>query len=213
MVKLAMESRFISTSAGKFHAKVAGTGVSTLLLHGRSVELNSWRTWEKNIDALAQVVRVYALDLLGYGESDKPASPMDARAEAKALMELLDAEQIAHANVIGLSWGGGIAQIIAATSPKRVHKLVLVDSNYPTSEEGLARLRRIKCPTLIVWDEDDAVIPVVGAQVLADGIQGARVRLLKRTERDADADPNNRHWSQMSHSREWNRVVSEFLKE
>lgn len=192
---------------------VAGTGVSTLLLHGRSVELNSWRTWEKNIDALAQVVRVYALDLLGYGESDKPASPVDTRGQANALVELLDAEQIARANIVGLSWGGGIAQIIATIAPQRVHKLVLVDSNYPKSEEGLAQLRRIKCPTLVVWDEDDAVIPVVGAQVLADGIKGARMRILKRAERDAEADPNNRHWSQMSHSREWNRVVSEFLKD
>lgn len=213
MVKLAMESKFISTASGTFHAQVAGAGVPTLLLHGRSVELNSWRTWEKNIDALAQVVCVYALDLLGYGESDKPATPLDARGQAKALLELLDVEQIARANLIGLSWGGGIAQIIATTAPQRVHKLVFVDSNYPTSEEGLARLRRIQGPTLIVWDEDDAVIPVVGAQVLAEGIKGARMRILKRTERDADADPNNRHWSQMSHSREWNRVVSEFLKE
>lgn len=208
-----MESRFISTFAGKFHAMVAGTGVPTLLLHGRSVELNSWRTWEKNIDALAQVARVYALDLLGYGESDKPATPLDTRGQAKALIELMDAEQIVRANIVGLSWGGGIAQIIATAAPQRVHKLVLVDSNYPTSEEGLANLRRIKCSTLVVWDEDDAVIPVVGAQVLADGIKGARVRILKRTERDADADPNNRHWSQVSHSREWNRVVSEFLKD
>jgi pimeloyl-ACP methyl ester carboxylesterase len=210
-----MESQFISTPSGKFHAMVAGDGVPTLLLHGASVEHNSWRTWEKNIDALASVVRVYALDLLGYGESDKPEPRLDARGEAKALIDWLEADalRIDCANLIGLSWGGSIAQIIATTAPKRVHKLVLVDSSHPKNEDGLARLRQITCPTLIVWDEDDAVIPVAGAQILANAISNSRVRIFKREERDADADPNNRHWSQMSHSREWNRVVSEFLKE
>jgi pimeloyl-ACP methyl ester carboxylesterase len=72
-------------------------------------------------------------------------------------------------------------------------------------------LSKIECPTLIVWDEDDVVIPVAGAQVLANAIPNSRVRVFKRAERDPDADPNNRHWSQVSHSREWNRVVAEFL--
>lgn len=208
-----MESQFISTPSGKFHAKVAGAGVPTLLIHGASVEHNSWRTWEKNIDALAKVVRVYALDLLGYGESDKPEPRLDARGEAKALSELCDAEKFGRANLIGLSWGGGIAQIIATTVPERVNKLVLVDSSYPKSEEMLARLRQITCPTLIVWDADDAVIPVAGAQILANVIPNARVRIFKYAERDADADPTNRHWSQVSHAREWNKTVTEFLKD
>lgn len=208
-----MESKFISTPSGKFHAQVAGDGVPTLLIHGSSVEHNSWRTWEKNIAALAKVVRVYTLDLLGYGESDKPEPRLDARGEAKALIELLDAEKMARANLIGLSWGGGIAQIIATTAPRRVNKLVLVDSSYPKSEDGLARLRQITCPTLIVWDADDAVIPVAGAQTLAIAIANSRVRIFTREERDADADPNNRHWSQVSHAREWNKTVTEFLKD
>lgn len=208
-----MESKFISTPSGKLHAMVAGAGVPTLLLHGSSVEFNSWRTWEKNIDALANVVRVYALDLLGYGESDKPTPHPDAHSEAKALLELLEAEKIARANLVGLSWGGRIAQLIATTAPARVNKLVLVDSGYSQSEEGLVRLRQITCPTLIVWDEDDAVIPVAGAQILANAIPNSRVRIFKRAERDADADPNNRHWSQLSHAREWNKTVVDFLKE
>jgi len=207
-----MDSKFISTPFGKFHAMVAGAGVPTLLLHGRSVDLNSWRTWEKNIDALAQVVRVYALDLIGYGASDNPEPRLDAKGQAQALLELLDVERIERANIIGLSWGGSIAQIIATTAPTRMNKLVLVDSNYPQNEEALVRLRRITCPTLVVWDEDDVVIPVAGAQILANGIANSRLRIFKRDERDADADPNNRHWSQMSHSRKWNQVVSEFLR-
>ena len=69
---------------------VAGVGVPTLLLHGYT-DISSWRGWEKNIDALSQVCRVYAFDLLGYGESDKPGPRLDTRGDAKALTELIDA--------------------------------------------------------------------------------------------------------------------------
>src|SRR5574337_1304328 len=117
-----MQSLFIQTPSGKFHAQVAGAGDAVLLIHGRSTEFNSWRTWEKNIAALAAHNRVYALDLLGYGESDKPEPELDARGQARALVELLDAEKIARASLVGLSWGGTIAQIIATTEPQRVDK-------------------------------------------------------------------------------------------
>ena len=208
-----MESKFIRTPSGTFHAMVDGAGSPVLLIHGRSVDLNSWRTWDagRNIAALAAHHRVYALDLLGYGESDKPKPVPDARGQAKALIELLDAEGIQRASLVGLSWGGMIAQIVVGNAPERVAKLVLVDSGHDASDRGIARLKKIACPTLIMWDEEDSVIPVANARILGDAIPNSRVRILKRDERDAGADPENRHWSQETHSREWNKVVTDFL--
>ena len=207
-----MESKFIRTSLGQLHAMVDGTGEAVLLIHGRSVDLNSWRTWQKNIAALAGHNCVYALDLLGYGESDKLKPVPDAREQAKALIELLDAEGIRRASLGGLSWGGMIAQIVVGSAPERAAKLVLTDSGHDASERGLARLKEIACPTLIVWDEDDSVIPVANAKIIGDVIPNSQVRIFKRDERDPDANPENRHWSQETHSREWNKVVTEFLK-
>jgi pimeloyl-ACP methyl ester carboxylesterase len=191
---------------------VDGAGAPVVLIHGRSVELNSWRTWERNIAALAANHRVYALDLLGYGESDKPQPLPDARSQAKALIELLDAENLQRASLVGLSWGGMIAQIVADTAPERVDRLVLVDSGHDASERGIARMKQIACPALIVWDEEDSVIPVAGAKIIGDAIPHSRVRILKHEERDPDADPENRHWSQVTHSREWNKLVTDFLR-
>ena len=207
-----MDSKFIRTPSGKLHAMVDGTGDAVLLIHGRSVDLNSWRTWQKNIAALAASHRVYALDLLGYGESDKPKPVPDAREQAKALIELLDAENIQRAVLVGLSWGGVIAQVVVGNAPERVDKLVLADSGHDASERGIARLKQIACPTLIVWDEDDSVIPVANAKIIGDAIPNSHVRIFKRDERDADANPENRHWSQETHSREWNKVVTDFLR-
>jgi len=214
-----MESKFISTPAGKFHAQVTGAGDPStssgrgvvLLIHGYSVTHNSWRTWQKNIDALAQHHHIYALDLLGYGESDKSDPHPDAAFEANALIELMQAEKIARAILIGLSWGGAIAQRIAASAPERVVKLVLVDS--ASDAPSLATVKKQKIPTLIIWDEDDAVIPVENAHKLARVLPHAQLRILTRAERDPDANPENRHWSQETHARVWNQVVTEFLKE
>ncbi len=206
-----MQDMFISMPSGKIHAMVAGAGDAIILIHGRSVADNSWRTWDKNIDSLAAIGRVYALDLLGYGDSDKPEPLLDTRAQARAIVGLMDAEKIDRANLVGLSWGGGIAQIIATTAPERVNKLVLVDSGYDDSAKGRERMKQIKCPTLIVWDEDDAVIPVEGASILAQSIPHSKVRIFKRAERDQEADPNNQHWSQKTHSAIWNRTVVDFI--
>ncbi len=209
-----MESKFIRTSSGQFHAMVDGAGSPVLLIHGRSTDVNSWRTWEKNIAALAAHHRVYALDLLGYGASDKPEPLLDTRGQANALIELLDADapRIERASLIGLSWGGVIAQTVVGIAPARIDQLVLVDSGYDESARGIARLMQVACPTLIVWDADDVVIPVAGAQILGAAIRDSRVRVLTRAERDPDANPENRHWSQETHSHEWNKVVAEFLK-
>ncbi len=205
-----MESQFISTPSGKFHAQVAGAGSAVILIHGASAR-NSWRAWQKNIDALAQHHRVYALDLLGYGESDKPEPHPDAAFEANALIELMHAEKIARAILIGLSWGGAIAQRIAASAPERIAKLVLVDSS--SHAASWETLRAAKIPTLIVWDEDDAVIPVEHAHKLARALPHAQLHIFTRAERDPDANPENRHWSQETHARVWNQTVTEFLKE
>ncbi len=206
-----MESRFIKTPSGKFHAMVAGTGQPVILVHGYSVEVNSWRTWEKNIKALAQNFRVFALDLLGYGESDKHDISRDTLFEAAALVELLDAEQLPSAHFIGLSWGGLIVQTIAIQAPERVDKMVLVDSAFDPSAEGREQLQTIDRPSLIIWDQDDAVIPVENANLLEAAIPHARLDILTRAQRDPDADPQETHWTQMTHSRVFNQLVTEFL--
>jgi pimeloyl-ACP methyl ester carboxylesterase len=208
-----LQDRFIQTPSGRFHAVVTGEGEALILVHGYSVELNSWRTWERNVDAFAQTFRVYALDLLGYGESDSPEPRLDPEGQATALVQLLNAEGVTHANFIGLSWGGQIVQHVALAAAQRVNKIVLVDSAFDASEEGQARLGKILRPTLIVWDEDDVVIPVRAAHRLAKAIPKSRLEIFTRAQRDADADPQNRHWTQMTHSSNFNRMVAQFLLE
>ena len=205
-----LEYKFIETSKGKIHAVVGGEGDALILVHGFG-DSNSWQTWVKNVDALSMIARVYAVELLGYGESDKLEDALDAEQHAKIILELIDVEKIARAGFIGLSWGGQVVQYIAENFSERVEKIVLVDSLFDSSEEGLAHLAKIQAPTLIVWDEDDQLIPAQWAHILAMAIRDSRLVIFTREQRDPEMVLHNGHWAQMTHSLWFNKTVTEFL--
>src|SRR5581483_9906736 len=169
-----LEFKFIQTPFGKIHCVVGGEGEPLILIHGFG-DSNTWQTWVKNVDALSMIARVYAVELLGYGESDKPDEPLDAAGQANALRAMMKAEGIRQANFAGLSWGGQVVQEIAMNSPEMVDKLILVDSLFDSSEAGLAQLAKIQAETLIVWDEDDQLIPVQWSHILAMAIRNSHL--------------------------------------
>jgi pimeloyl-ACP methyl ester carboxylesterase len=205
-----LEFKFIQTSQGKLHAVVGGEGAPLILVHGFG-DSNTWQTWVKNVDALSMVARVYALELMGYGESDKPLETPDAEEHARILEEVLRAEGIEHASFAGLSWGGQVVQAFAIHHPEQVEKLVLVDSLFDSGEEGLAQLAKIQAPTLIVWDENDELIPAQWAHILAMAIRDSKLVILTREQRDPDMVSHNGHWAQLTHSLWFNKIVTEFL--
>jgi pimeloyl-ACP methyl ester carboxylesterase len=121
---------FVQANGLRFHYVEAGTGPLVLLLHGFP---ESWRAWRHQIPALAQGRRVVAVDLRGYGDSDKPPRVADyapdiLSADVAALIQALGAET---ATVIGHDWGGAIAWGTALDHPKVVEKLVVVNCPHP----------------------------------------------------------------------------------
>lgn len=104
----------------------AGTGRPLLLLHGLGGSLYDWR---KVMEPLAKSHRVIAVDMLGSGESDMPQeADYSLGAEAARIEKFMDALKIDRATVVGNSFGGGVAMKLAARTPARIEKLVLVDS-------------------------------------------------------------------------------------
>ncbi len=97
-----------------------------VLLHGL---MSSIHEWDKNIDGLAERHRVYALDLIGFGFSSRVCEPCySLKYYSRTVLEFLDAQEIAHACLVGHSLGGGIALQVAHDAPERVNKLILVDA-------------------------------------------------------------------------------------
>ena len=78
------------------------------------------------VDALDPRRGVIRFDMPGIGESPAPVVPYHLATLAPKLTRLLDQLGVARADVLGISWGGGLAQQFALSRPDRVHRLVLV---------------------------------------------------------------------------------------
>jgi pimeloyl-ACP methyl ester carboxylesterase len=103
---------------------VKGEGDPLLLIHGYGA--GSW-VWEKQMDILSRNYKVYALDIIGYGFSDRPRIEYTPETYIHFLRDFMDGLGIERAALIGNSMGGGIAWAMAALFPKRVKRLILID--------------------------------------------------------------------------------------
>jgi pimeloyl-ACP methyl ester carboxylesterase len=103
---------------------VKGEGEPLILIHGYGAGM--W-VWEKQIDFLSQFYRVYALDLIGHGFSDRPKIPYTPEAYIHFLRDFMDGIGIEKTTLIGNSMGGGIAWAMATLFPERVNRLILID--------------------------------------------------------------------------------------
>jgi pimeloyl-ACP methyl ester carboxylesterase len=95
-----------------------------LLIHGLGATKVSFLP---TLAALAPHHRVLAVDLPGFGDSDKPLlARYDAPYFASAMTALLDALELERADVIGNSMGGRVALEIGLSAPDRVRRLALL---------------------------------------------------------------------------------------
>ncbi|MGD2205903.1 MAG: alpha/beta fold hydrolase [Anaerolineae bacterium] len=199
----------IETQHGAIHAHVRGSGPAILLAHGYHPE-NSWRVWENNVEALARTgFTVYALDLIGYGESG--GERLDHGQQAAALVDLMDAEGLEAATLGGVSWGGMVALEAALSVPQRIERLVLVDSA-GAGHLAEEQLETIACPTLVVWGEDDAVIPLANAAWFGAAIPNCRVEVIAGVTEQEGVPEWGGHHPMRFKPDAFNRIVTQFLR-
>lgn len=119
---------FTTLDDGTLYAVHApGDGLAVLLLHGFG---GATVTWRETIPALAEAgCDVYALDMLGFGLSDKVFdADYSHAAQARRVLEWMDATGLERAALVGHSMGGDVAARIALSAPERVSHLVLVSA-------------------------------------------------------------------------------------
>jgi pimeloyl-ACP methyl ester carboxylesterase len=116
--------RTVATSGARLSIMEAGVGPPVVALHGLGGTKGSFLP---TVAALAGRFRVIALDLPGFGDSDKPiGAAYDARFFADASIGLLDALALDRVHLIGNSLGGRIALEIALRHRCRVGRLALL---------------------------------------------------------------------------------------
>jgi pimeloyl-ACP methyl ester carboxylesterase len=105
-----------------------------VLVHGLGPGASSYE-WRRNIEALAQDFRIYALDLLGFGLSDRPAIAYEPQIFSDLLSDFLREAVRAPALVVARGLSGAYAIADAYRHPSSYERLVLVSPPETMLEE------------------------------------------------------------------------------
>lgn len=114
----------VRTKKASISTLSAGAGDPVVCIHGLG---GTKASFLPTVAALADSYRVIALDLPGFGESDKPiAAAYDAPYFADAVTALMDELGLDSAHVVGNSLGGRVGIELGLRHPERIRKLILL---------------------------------------------------------------------------------------
>jgi pimeloyl-ACP methyl ester carboxylesterase len=125
------KNAYIEANGIRFHYVTAGEGPLILLLHGFP---QYWYAWRNMILTLAKQYKVVALDMRGYGDTDKPSNVTDYLPEilANDIAAVVHALGFEKAHIVGHDWGGGVAWRTAINHPEVVDHLIVLNCPHPS---------------------------------------------------------------------------------
>jgi 3-oxoadipate enol-lactonase len=116
-----------STANGlKIYYELSGEGLPFLMIHANPFDHNLWMY---QIAHFSTFFKVIAVDIRGYGRSDKPAAPFTLRDMAEDVLGVCRDEGVQEAIVGGVSVGSGIALLLGLEYPELCKALILVGGN------------------------------------------------------------------------------------
>ena len=121
--------RFVAANGGRFHIAEAGTGPLVLLLHGFP---QFWWAWRAQLPALAAAgYHAVAMDLRGYGASDKPPRGYDTPTLAADVAGVVRALGAPRAVIVGHDWGAWIAWSMPALQSRVTEAVAVLSMGHP----------------------------------------------------------------------------------
>ena len=135
-----MQHLTVRANGAAFHVARLGQGQPLLLLHGWP---EFWLTWEPVMARLADRFTLYAPDLRGFGDSDKPLAPHGPDAHAADMLDLMDALGLSTCGIVGHDVGGGLMQPLARRAPARIAGLFFFDFVHPGIGPRMAEPERL----------------------------------------------------------------------
>jgi pimeloyl-ACP methyl ester carboxylesterase len=116
------------------HYEAFGRGKPVLFIHGW---LGSWRYWVPTMQAISDKYRAYALDLWGFGDSDKSQLQYSVSDYVALIHNFVNTLGIRRFPVVGHALGAAVALEYAAHYPDQVEKMVVV--SLPLTPDSISR--------------------------------------------------------------------------
>ena len=122
--------QFLEINGVRLHYVERGSGAPLVLLHGNGSMIQDFES-SGLIDLAARNYRVIVFDRPGFGHSDRPRNVVwTPAAQAELINSALERLGVAHAIVLGHSWGASVAVALALNYPRLVQGLVLASGYY-----------------------------------------------------------------------------------
>ncbi len=119
------DATFAQVEGARVRYLDVGAGPAVVLLHGFASSIENWATV---IPTLKASHRVIAVDLKGFGWTDRPVADYSPAAQAELLRAVLDERGVEQVSLVAHSWGSSVALAFALKYPARVARLVLYDA-------------------------------------------------------------------------------------
>jgi pimeloyl-ACP methyl ester carboxylesterase len=130
-----VESKEVTVLGFRLHYLEAGKGAPVVLLHGLG---GDGSRWGPNVEPLARDFHVFALDQIGFGQSEKPLANYHTGMLSEFLVGFLKAVNVPKASLVGNSMGAGVALYTAVHFPQAVDRIVLADGGGYRAAAGQA---------------------------------------------------------------------------
>lgn len=102
-----------------------GEGEPVVMIHGFA---SSLETWDAVRPAIEKNRRIIAMDLKGFGWTDRPEGDYSPEAQARLVLGLMTQRGVDRATIVAHSWGASVALAVALMSPERVQRMALYDA-------------------------------------------------------------------------------------
>jgi len=121
-----VKSDYVRLSSYRIHYFAGGEGRPLVLVHGLGGRAQDWAPMMPSF--MRRGYRVYALDLLGFGQSDRPDVDYSMARQTEILEQFLESQRITQADLGGWSMGGWVALRFTLAHPERVRRVFVNDS-------------------------------------------------------------------------------------
>ena len=128
---------FANNGDVRLNYEAVGGGPDIVLIHANPFDRRLWRF---QVEDFSDRYRMVAMDLRGYGASDKPEDPFTFDDMVADVLAVCDTAGVESAVFMGASVGSSLALRVALDDPERVSRLVLVGGNAGVAASGLARI-------------------------------------------------------------------------